>query len=279
MLLERYYQDRESFISYSHKKDRYPETFDFHLHNFFEIYFFISGDVRYFIEKQIYQLKPGDLLLINNHEIHRPTFVTPAVYERITVHFSPELLGLFSGPGFDMLQCFTDRPKGEGNKLNLGPEQILTARRLFAQIEEVCDRAGDGAALLRLTYLIELLVYIEQLFLDIRPVAERFDPPEQLMPVLDYIEANLEEDLSLEALERRLYVNRFHLSRLFKQYAGSTLHEYIIYKRIARAKKLLAEGHNVTEACQMSGFRDYSNFIRMFKKTTGIAPGQYKKRV
>ena len=278
-MLERYYRNHEGFISYSHKKDLYPEIVDFHLHNQFEIYFFISGDVRYFIEKQIYQLKPGDLLLMNNHEVHRPTFVTLAPYERITVHFNPDLLRLFSTPGFDLLRCFTDRSKGAGNKLNLGPEQLGTIRRLFARIEKNEPQTDDSAALLRLTHLIELLVFLGQIFDHRETAVEQFNPPEQLMPVLNYIEENLGEDLSLQALENKLYINRFHLSRLFRQYTGSTLHEYIIYKRISQAKKLLAEGYNVTEVCQLSGFKDYSNFIRMFKKTTGIAPGQYKKQL
>jgi len=55
------------------------------------------------------------------------------------------------------------------------------------------------------------------------------------------------------------------------------LHEYIIFKRVARAKKLLMEGKSVTETCHLSGFNDYSNFIRTFKRTVGISPGKYSK--
>ncbi|WP_081743881.1 helix-turn-helix domain-containing protein [Eisenbergiella tayi] len=48
-------------------------------------------------------------------------------------------------------------------------------------------------------------------------------------------------------------------------------------KKTAAAKQLLAEGKTVTETCYLSGFNDYNNFIRTFKKITGTSPGQYQK--
>jgi AraC-like DNA-binding protein len=100
--------------------------------------------------------------------------------------------------------------------------------------------------------------------------------PEKLIPILDYINENLEGDLSLEFLEKRFYINGSYLSRLFKKSTGSTIHEYIIYKRISKAKKLLAEGSSATEAAFMCGFNDFSNFSRLFKRTVGVSLRQYK---
>ncbi len=276
-MLTTYYQNTATYLRFNHQRTPNPVAMDFHLHNEFEIYFFIAGNVRYFIEKNVYPLRSGDILLMNNHEIHRPTF-GPGVYERMTLHFDPQLIRAVCPPGVNLLQCFTERSKGEGNQLNLQPSQVEKVYQLLEQIERVELQFGEAAPVLRLTYLIELLAYINKAFASVQPEPpEPVTVPEKLAPVLDYIDANLDGDLTLEALERQLYINRFHLSRVFKQYTGSSIHEYIVYKRISRAKKLLAEGFNVTEACQLAGFRDYSNFIRVFKKATGVAPGKYKR--
>jgi len=50
-----------------------------------------------------------------------------------------------------------------------------------------------------------------------------------------------------------------------------------VVKRVALAKELLSQGHTVLEACHLSGFHDYSNFIRTFRQTTGYTPGQFKR--
>ena len=69
-----------------------------------------------------------------------------------------------------------------------------------------------------------------------------------------------------------------YLSRLFKQYVGTSVYNYITVTRIANAQKLLKNGATVTEACFCSGFEDCSNFIRTFKKLTGETPLGYKKK-
>ena len=59
---------------------------------------------------------------------------------------------------------------------------------------------------------------------------------------------------------------------------GMTLREYIISRRVEYAKKLLSEGKNVSEACELSGFGDYSNFIRTFTLIAGTSPGKYARQ-
>jgi YesN/AraC family two-component response regulator len=101
--------------------------------------------------------------------------------------------------------------------------------------------------------------------------------PDKLIPILQYIEDNIDKDLSLDVLEHSFYIDKFYLSRLFKKVTGSNLHEFILYKRISRAKQLLSNGNSAIEACALSGFNDYSNFHRIFKRTVGVSPGKYKK--
>jgi AraC-like DNA-binding protein len=67
------------------------------------------------------------------------------------------------------------------------------------------------------------------------------------------------------------------LCDLFKNQLSTTANKYLTGKRISHAKKLLSEGKSVTDTAIESGFSDYANFIRTFKKAVGIPPGKYKQ--
>ena len=121
------------------------------------------------------------------------------------------------------------------------------------------------------------MIYINRIFAAAQGSSIKSITPEKLAPILAYIDENLENDLSLEAIGNRFFLNRFYLSKLFRKSTGSNLHEYIIYKRVSKARRLLSEGHSVTDTAALCGFNDYSNFLRMFKKSVGITPGQYRK--
>lgn len=269
------------YFQYGHRRTDNPPRMDFHLHDRYEIYFFISGEVNYFIEKKVYPLQYGDLLIMNSRELHKATFRSDATYENIVVHFDPavaEALGALSS--FPLLDCYVSRPQGEHNLIRLKPQQLDEALTIFHKIEQLPRDSEEEAGLLLSVYMVELLVLINRAY---RSNLSPQDSPssevnEKLSQVLDYIDKHLVEDLTLEALERHFFMNRYYLSRLFRRSTGSTIHEYILLKRIALAKKLLQDGRNVTDACQLSGFNDYSNFIRMFKRFVGVPPGQYRKQ-
>ncbi|MCZ8512784.1 AraC family transcriptional regulator [Paenibacillus filicis] len=272
---------KNRYFHYSHRRMEKPRKMEFHLHDQYEIYFFISGDVHYLIEKKVYPLEYGDLLIMNNRELHKATFRSDAPYENIVIHFDPAVAAALAAVSpYPLLDCFVRRPLGEHNKIAFNHQQLDEATTLFHRIEQLAKNEEDGSELLLTAYMTELLVLINRVHRQsLSPTAScQPELDHKLAPVLDYIDHHLDQDLSLETLERLFYVNRYYLSRLFKRTTGSTIHEYIVLKRIAEAKRLLKEDYNVTDACQLSGFNDYSNFIRMFKRYVGISPGQYRKR-
>jgi AraC-like DNA-binding protein len=68
-----------------------------------------------------------------------------------------------------------------------------------------------------------------------------------------------------------------YVSAQFSRQMGLPLKQFIVTKKIALAKQLLEEPLSVTQVCERCGFGDYSNFIRTFKKNTGISPLQWRK--
>lgn len=174
-------------VNYWHQKsDIIP--IDFHIHDGFEIYFLISGDVNYFIEKKIYPLKYGDLIITNNYEVHMPTFQSSKVYERIILQFGPEIPEKFSSPQLNLLNCFINRPLGMQNKISLDKYQLEELLRLFKRIDNLNNLDYPGSEILKLTSFIDLLVFINRIFTSIKPVEEHPNVPEKLVPILDYID-------------------------------------------------------------------------------------------
>lgn len=87
-----------------------------------------------------------------------------------------------------------------------------------------------------------------------------------------YINEHIEADLSLDNLADQLFVSKFHLSRLFKQYMHITCHQYITEHRLIAARRLINEGYSMAEVCKRCGYTNYSTFYRAFMKIYGISP-------
>ena len=128
-----------------HKTSTPPGDFRYHMHNEFEIFFFVQGDVSYIVEQQVYTLLPGDILLFNNTEFHYPTFRSNAEFERIVLHFDPTVAQQFSTPRTPLLHRFLSRPQGEQNLVRLAPceRERFRALALSFEQESQSGRTGD----------------------------------------------------------------------------------------------------------------------------------------
>ena len=93
--------------------------------------------------------------------------------------------------------------------------------------------------------------------------------------VLSYINEHYNEALTLDALAERFFISKYHLLRKFEAQVGTTVHRYILQKRLLNAKQLLAGGLAPSEVCTYCGFGDYANFYRAFRAEYGTTPRQY----
>lgn len=92
-----------------------------------------------------------------------------------------------------------------------------------------------------------------------------------------YIEEHLTEDLSLVALGEAVYLSPVYLSRIYKQITGNRLSEYVLLRRIERAKPLLADrGLKIAEIATNVGFESAAHFSRIFRKVVGNSPQEYR---
>lgn len=94
--------------------------------------------------------------------------------------------------------------------------------------------------------------------------------------VKEYLKDHYEEDISLDMLAEKYYLNSSYLSRLFRQYTGTTLTDYLTTLRIEEAKRLLLTGrYKIYEISQKVGYRNDKYFFRVFRQKTGKSPSEF----
>jgi len=100
---------------------------------------------------------------------------------------------------------------------------------------------------------------------------------DSVIAIRNYIDCNYEGDVNLDLLSNNQSISKYHLLRLFKKYYGLTPRQYLIDKRIEKAKKHLEDGMSVTETCFAVGFESLGSFSALFKTKTGKSPAEFRK--
>lgn len=271
---------QEQDFEFYHYLDLTPPNVDFHEHPFYEIFFFLSGNVNYIIEGRTYQLRPGDILLTSNQDIHRPEITPGKPYERYVIWLSDDFFTRLQDWGDDLSACFNDAAQ---KKYRL----IRPDGPVLAQLKFLCERLAMikadhsfGSRTLLYACLIQFLVYLNRAYFD-TPDSIRHDVTEndKINEVVAYINDHLDENLSLDKLSGTFYISKFHLNNKFKQFTGLTLYQFIMKKRLTVARNMLRQGVPVMDACMRCGFNDYSNFLKAFKREFGCTPRDFMKHL
>lgn len=101
--------------------------------------------------------------------------------------------------------------------------------------------------------------------------------PRRLRRVLEFVEAHLESDISVEDLASAAALSRFHFTRAFKAATGKTPRQHVSGRRLQLAKSLLAgSSRSLTEIALSCNFSSQANFARAFLRATGVTPGRYR---
>lgn len=91
----------------------------------------------------------------------------------------------------------------------------------------------------------------------------------------DYINSNYTNKISVKSIADMIGIERTYFSKIFKEKMCQSVQDYIIDIRLDKAKKFLESGNNVSEASQLCGYSDVSNFSKMFKKKYGVSPKHF----
>jgi AraC family transcriptional regulator len=110
------------------------------------------------------------------------------------------------------------------------------------------------------------------------PADDCRDKPPGMRRLRDFIEAALDADLSLDRLAREAGVSAHTLPRAFLRAFGETPHQYVLHRRLARARELLiGTDLPIVEIALATGFSSQSHLASAFRRLTGVTPGEYRK--
>ncbi len=102
----------------------------------------------------------------------------------------------------------------------------------------------------------------------------------QLSRVCDYIAANLDKEISLSEMAVLAHLSKFHFIRAFKKTTGAAPYQFVISRRVERAKELLSEPHSSIEAVARSvGFHSTLQLDRAFRRLISVTPSSYRNQV
>ncbi|MBE5861023.1 MAG: helix-turn-helix domain-containing protein [Butyrivibrio sp.] len=252
------------------------KAMEMHIHDCYEVYFSISGGKQFLIDNRVYDIKPGDLFLINQYDSHYLTQIDKEVHERIVIMIDPDFMRSLSSNETSLDFCFTDRGEGFTHKISLKEEQ---QSRFLYFINKILTSNGYGHDLLEKAIFTEMFVMIGKIIRDKEEgnAGMQSTYNEQVDAILSYINNNIQNPVSISMLSAHFYLSDSYICRIFKNATGTTINKYITARRISIAKSLLAEGYGVSEVCEKCGFSDYSNFLKAFTKSVGISPKKYSQ--
>lgn len=235
-----------------------------------QILYLVKGNVR--IEKEGMELtpSPGTVFLFSPQDLYTVSRLDSAPLEYIYLTFEESYLPEQNQEL--LLQPFQNKqPDSQfvlyDNINRMGLEHLLFDIGKYTDFPDALRNAVLSVSLEK--FLLELVLRDNEAFkTTVQP--KQTDPT--INDIVDYLNANITSQISLDMLAERFYISKHHLNKKFKKFTGTTIGEYITRKRVIRAYQLISNGESAYNAAMASGFNDYSVFYRACKKIWGHAP-------
>ena len=250
-----------------------PDDMPLHAHQRHELYFLISGQRRYFIGHTIYDVFPGNLVIIPKTELHRTTSPGRIGYERYVVYFTnKDVQPLIDSVGRDTFDALM-----QGCCLQL-PADI--ARQIQTDLERMKVE--------RTAQVPYAAAFITHLLQDILLAALRYgkrrnpctgESADKIQEVARYISENYHLPLTLHEAAQMAYMEDTYFSKRFKMLTGFGFQEYLTQTRIRAAQQLLSDTQlSVGEISERCGFSSSNYFGDAFRRWTGTSPSAYRQK-
>ncbi len=253
-----------------------------HWHDEMEIICIEDGMGLVRLNREILRVKKGDLLLVNPGVLHG--IKTDSKH---TLYFKSIVfdLAFLQGPPGDLCQEQVISPLAENRAefthcISIGDSNYDNICRLFYQIHD-CHRLKEPYYFVRLKSLLYNFFYEMLVGNYIIPAdTEQNKNLLSIKQVLDYMERHYQETISAKSLALMSNFSEYYFMKMFRQYTGKTLIEYLNDLRLEKAKALLIHSdESVTQIAMKVGFNNTSYFIKKFQQANGISPGSYRKKL
>lgn len=246
-----------------------------HKHSFYEIYYLLCDNVTYVIGNQEYHPKKGDFILVPPGLLHYPSevHITPVKnYSRIVLWCNIDFFEQFVkiDPSLNHMWDAVV----ENNSYHLHPSSGISARIYDQMLLLLSEQKHPGFAsgAMEFSLLMEIFVRINRIIYETKHFEKHVPAANMFSNIINYIHTHLAEELTLTTLSLHFFVSKGYISRIFKEYMGISVHQYIMSLRLEGCRKAIQAGTPIMMAVEMYGFHDYSSFYRAFKSAFLISP-------
>ena len=267
---------RDTFEVFHYREPR-PNGVEVHHHDFYEVYYLLSGEVEYWVDGHIIRMHAGDLLLINPLELHRPILDSGSrIYERIVLWINKEYLeGLFADR-MDLSRCFDTSLPTHTHQIRPGASERSALTALMGELVREYYSRDFGSELCAYGLFLQFMVQLNRMALRTEGQQEETQQLSALVQkTLGYISENLGQPMTLESIASQFYVSKYYLAHAFSREVGVSVYRYIMLRRLLMARQLLTAGESAGQVCRSCGFSDYTSFYRAFKSEYGISPREF----
>lgn len=258
-----------------------PRTYKqpLHVHESLELGLCVSGKGWFHFGRKTYDVRPGDLFIVNNREEHiaQSDPMDPSVY--LFVNFDASLL---LEEDESLLLPFAYSPDRFQNHIPAGSAASRELAPLIRSIYDELQIRREGYLTAAKSSLLLACVAIARHL--------SADPSHRLRPVdtasrrklgraLAFLERQAPDAVGLKELARHLGMTPSAAARFWKQTAGYGFHRYVTLRRVREAKKELATTDRpIADICFGCGFQSMATFYRLFKEHVGLTPQQYRQQ-
>ena len=248
-----------------------------HTHDCMEIMYIRSGAACCCINNCHYPVVRGDIYVLAPGDIHE--FFISGKLSHDTLLFSMELFSaeekenLLTHPVFHHWILSGNQPE---KKLSIPLTATAKLDQMFDDLALECQRPLLFNNMLRKALLIRLLFFALEKGSSSGQYQRQNDL--QLSRLFDFISNYYHQDISLNAMAKAASVSQNYLNEFMQRSIGQGAMEYLIRYRVEQARCALENTEmTVSQIAAATGFYDASHFIRIFKRCTGMTPGQYRK--
>ena len=266
-----------AYKTYSLHDDRLrPAMNNPHYHDNYELYFFLGDIMQYFLGSRVFNLKKYDLVVVDRLTYHRTQYSMSKDPVRINVTFGKNIVdGIENSEYRTILSKFLSTV----NYIDGKNIDVIDIGASFEHLTYLCSKKEQSPLLEYRKRHVLLDILFSLLDLGDRPSKyQRETENDDMTKIVEHINAFFNQEVNLAVVSEKFGISRFHLCRKFKEATGSCITDYVNMKRLTEAKKLLLDtDYSVNRISDLVGYNNTSYFIRIYKKTYGKSPGEYRK--
>lgn len=261
-----------------HKTESGIFTMPPHTHNGVEVYLNLTDVPNILLGTKVVPFCKNTLLLIPAYCIHKVIAPESLVYERYIMTIHMAWLENVIGEEFERQYAYF---KDAQNPLVFHLEEEETNR--FVDYFAALLQCADSLKFEKLHIFFSILSQIHQIAKSDTGTVTEYDAAQAVgtaglvSAMINYINAHLNENITVEDIADSLYLNHDYAARIFKKYVNTTIKQFVVLQRMTKAKQLLLEGKSVAETQKILGYNSYEHFFKTFKKVTGMTPKEYRE--